>query len=59
MRGRCHQSALPRLFYVPAADGGYPYKQDLFLVPSNCECLITLGRNDNDEDADIPDPTTL
>lgn len=48
VRGRCHQSTLPRLFFIPTtgsgtAAGGYPYRQDLILVPSNCECLVTVG----------------
>ena len=44
VRGRCHQSTLPRLFFIPTTAGGYPYRQDLILVPSNCECLVTLGQ---------------
>lgn len=64
VRGRCHQSTLPRLFFVPTA-GGYPYRQDLIMVPSNCECLVTVGdgrhNDDDDNDADEwnkPGPTT-
>ena len=51
VRGRCHQSSLPRLFFVPSPNpGGYPYRQDLILVPSNCECLVRLDNvNDDDE----------
>jgi hypothetical protein len=45
VRGRCHQSTLPRLFFISTTAGGYPYKQDLILVPNNCECLVTLGQH--------------
>ncbi|XP_046457394.1 uncharacterized protein LOC124204383 [Daphnia pulex] len=45
VRGRCHQSTLPRLFFISTTGGGNPYKKDLILVPSNCECLVTLGQH--------------
>ncbi|KZS20064.1 Uncharacterized protein APZ42_013358 [Daphnia magna] len=66
VHGRCHQSTLARLFFIPTT-GGYPYRQDLILVPNNCECLVTLGRKfennwDESDKQDTPDnspPATL
>lgn len=58
VRGRCHQSILPRLFYVHKdmkegkQTGGFSYRQDLILVPSNCECLVNLGQHGNCRDDD-------
>merc|ERR1711911_134369 len=47
VHGRCHQGSLPRLTYVYHSKDsqrldGRPYFQDLVLMPSNCECLISL-----------------
>ena len=31
-------------FSFPTIAGGYTYRQDLILAPSNCQCLVTLGQ---------------
>lgn len=58
VRGRCHQSSLPRLFYVQRdssssspSTSGYPFYQDLLVMPSNCDCLVQL----QDEEAEVLD----
>ena len=57
VHGRCRQGSLPRLTYVyhskdSGRSGGNPYFQDLVLMPSNCECLISLPPFDSIRDND-------
>jgi hypothetical protein len=47
---------LPRLFYVQrdsssSSTSGYPFYQDLLVMPSNCDCLIQL----QDDEAEVLD----
>lgn len=60
VRGRCRQATLPRLLYVqPTPNGAMTteadrhhlhtgFRQDLVLVPSNCDCLVSLATGVDD-----------
>ena len=46
MRGRCVQTSLPRLMYIRDNRGprrGYNYREDLVLVPTSCDCIVSLS----------------